>query len=387
MTEQETTVKSNSLSIILPIDPEQPTDLQRTYTSIIKSVSIADINEYEILIVSQTSPEGKSDEATLQVIKDLLIEDPNVAHIHNPVFVGLGLQYRQGINKAVKDYVMVIPPYRSVEESSLASLMLYLGQADAIFTYSGNTDAESSEIRYVSRGYSFLCNLLFALNLKSYTGILTAKRELLTKIPLRSSDTTCLAETSIYLAKSGVSYLELPYTVKSNTNLERYRNIADALGIFGSLASLFWRVNIKEERVASGQKIINQSNFTLPVPNESPDLNAIYQFASGNAVQVLHQVIVYLGKSVDRHFCPPKISDNGHLADWSPGVQDAFNIFKVVKVLNSITTKVIAMVSIADTVSDKVSKKKRRSKKKCCTSQQRCFISFRNIVSKHNFLT
>ena len=363
MTEQEVTVKSNSLSIILPIDHE-PIDLQRTYASIIKSLSLADINEYEILIVSQASPEGKSDETTLQIIKNLLIEDPNVIHIHNPVFVGLGLQYRQGLNKATKDYVMVIPPYRLAEESSLACLMLYLGQADAIFTYSGNTDAESSEIRYVSKSYSVLCNLLFALNLKSYTGILIAKRELLTKIPLRSNDATCLAETSIYLAKSGASYLELPYTVKSNTNLEQYRNIADALGIFGSLASLFWRINIKEEGLALSQKITSPSNFTLPTPNESPDLNAIYQFASGNAVQVLHQVIVYLGKSVDKHFCPSQVSSNGHLADWSPGVQDAFNIFKVVKVLNSITTKVIAMVSIADTISDKVAKKKRRGKKK-----------------------
>lgn len=363
MTEQEAVVKSNSLSIILPISHETK-DLKELHKSILRSLSIADIKEYEIIIVSQTTYDGNNNKDTLTNIEDLLATDPNVFHVFNPVFVGLGIQYRQGIHKATKDYVMVIPPYRLVEESSLAGLMLYLGQADVIFTYPSNTDTQSSEVRYISKSYSALCNLLFALNIKSYTGISIIKRDLLVKVPMRSNDLTCLAETAVYLIKSGTRYLELPYTIKSSADMERYRNTTDTLGIFGSLVSLFWRINIKDEGLNSGQKITSQSNFTLPIPNGSPDLNAIYQFASGNAVQILHQIVVYLGKAIDRHFSPPQVSGNGHLADWSPGVQDAFNVFKVIKVLNSIMTKIIAMVSIVDTASNRVTKRRRKGKKK-----------------------
>jgi len=358
----EAILKSNSLTVVLPVNQES-INLSRTYESIAKALKIADISDYEIIIISQATPEGQNNNAILETINGLLNLDLHIAHIQNRCFVGLGTQYRQGISRASKDYVVIIPPYRLVEDVSLAGLLLYLDQTDAVFTYPGNTEIQPSEVRYVSKGYSVLCNVLFALNLKSYSGISIVKRNLLVKVPAQLNDQTCLAEMIIYLAKSGINYLELPYVIRSNGDIKRYGNISNAIQMFGSLLSLFWRINVKDERLTLTPETMAKSNFVLPTSGGSPDLNAMYQFASGNAIQVLHQMIIYLGKSADKYFTP-QTSNSGQLSQWSPGVQDTFNAIKIVKVLNSITTKVLAMISAVDNISDKITRKKRKGRRK-----------------------
>lgn len=360
MTDQnQSALKPKSLSVFLPIG-YGPIDIKEVYDAVVRALNVAGINDYEILIISQPNMEDKKESDTVKAVDGLVKEDSKIVHVANPVYVGLGTQYRQAVSVATKDYMMIIPPYKHIDEASLAGLMLYIGQTEAIFTYSENPNI-SAEARYISKSYTALCNLLFGLGLKSYNGVSVIRRDFLKGIPIRTNDYACLVEVAVYTAKSGINYIELPYITKLNPNPERYQNIAGMLEIMGSTSSLFWRLCIKNEETAF-DKSESAKQIVLSFPDGQSDLGQIYNFAANSSVQIIHQVIVQLGKSIDKYFSSPRTQVTDKSDGWSGGVQDAFNAFKVIKVLNLILTKVIGMMSAVNNVSGGI-KKPRRSRK------------------------
>lgn len=285
-----------SLTVLLPAYNEAA-GLEGTYQAVTQALVIAGVTDYEVLIITDTQPDGQHD-GTPAVAIQIAQNDPLVRHLHKPFFMGVGLKYREGIHAATKEYIIWLPAHNLTEESSLINILLHVGQTPAIFTYTGNMDARPPAARLVSRGYVTLCNLLLGLDQRYYNGISVVQRELLQKIPLVSNDHVCLAEVIAYIVKSAVPYLELPQLLKPSERTGRAWNPENMFRVLGSLGSLFWRISIEGQRL-NGLPAAPASPpaLTLPSASGALDLQAAYQFASRTALYTGHQLLVYLVKA------------------------------------------------------------------------------------------
>ena len=235
-----------SLTVIMPAYNEV-NNLRLAFEGTVRALFDAAISDFEILIITNTRQDGSHD-GTPDIADELAKKDPRVIHIHNPAYVNLGFKFRQGAKAATKDYVTWVPGDNETVESSVAEIMKHLDEALMIISYTANRGVRKWKRRFVSRCFTILCNILFGLRLKYYNGICIYPRELLQSVPMACDNFAYMAEIIIYLVKSGVKYIEVPMEIKPTTASAAFkvRSIFEALG---TLLSLFWRINIKRERI------------------------------------------------------------------------------------------------------------------------------------------
>ena len=235
-----------SLTIIMPAYKEAG-NIKTACESATRAVAEAGIVDYEILIISNLDQRGDHD-GTPDIAAQIAKSDPRVRSIHNQAYVGLGYKYRQGVSEATKDYVMLVPGDGEFEEGSLAGIMAHIGEAEIIVPYHANPGVRGFKRRFVSRGFTVLCNLLFGLNLKYYNGLCIHPRRYLQKVPMASDNFAYMAEVLVYLVKSGVSYLEVPWEIKPSVASTAFR-LKSVIEASGTLLSLFWKIHFQRERI------------------------------------------------------------------------------------------------------------------------------------------
>lgn len=236
----------SSITIILPAYNEVQA-IRGAYESTVRALKQAGISDYEILIITNTDPGGNHD-GTPTVAAQIAKEDSHVRHIHFNHYVGLGFKYCKGVESAQKDYTMMVPGDNDNVESSMVNILKYLGKAPVVIAYTINPEARPFYIRFVSKGFVVLCNLLFGLRMKYYNGSCIYSKKLLQQLPSFSSSPAYNAEILIYLIKSGVKYVETFQEIKKSYAGKTFR-LKSVLESIATLASLFWRINIKRERV------------------------------------------------------------------------------------------------------------------------------------------
>lgn len=352
-------MNKNSLTVLIPAHNEAA-GIQGAYKLVTDSLRTADIGDYEIILLTNTSSDGSHD-GTPDVAARIAEEDSRVKHFHTPFFTGLGFKYREGIYAATKDYVMTVPGHNLTEDNSVLSIMLHLGQADAIFTYTGNTEIRPPEARLVSKIYVTLCNVLFGTDMRYFNGISIVRRDLLSKISLTADDHSCLAEIIVRLIKSGVKYIELPQMLKPSNRTGKAWDAENLFKVLGSLLSLFWRINVSEAELGEN-RVTNPQKLSLPAPEGLPDLGAILKFSKGSAVQTVHHVLVYVARSAAKHF---GLSKSAGVSDGSSMFSAANNLLRIAGAVSLFAGKTILKILTADTVQGPVSPGKARRKKKC----------------------
>lgn len=353
-------MNSKSLTVIIPAYNEA-NGLRGTYESVTKALLTAGISDYEIFLMTVTDPNGRHD-GTPDVAVRIAAEDSKVSHFHTPFFTGLGNKYREGVHAATKNYVMLVPGHNLTEENSILSIMLHLDQTEAIFTYTGNPEVRPPEARFVSKVFVTLCNILFGLNFRYYNGISVIRRDLLLKIPMVADDYSFFTEIIVYLVKSGVKYLELPQILKKSERTGREWSIENSFKVAGSLLALFWKINVKEETISVGPEDTRLANISLPAPQGLPDLGAIVGFAKGNAVQTLHQILVYIAKSGAKYM---GLSGNTETNDRASLLSNINNLAKIAGVLSLFAGKtLLRMSTVASNTSNGTVLKKKRSRRK-----------------------
>jgi glycosyltransferase involved in cell wall biosynthesis len=346
---------ASSLSIIMPAYNETE-NLNDAYESVLRALEASGITDYEILLMTVVGPDGKHD-GTPDLAARIAGKNPKVKHIHTPFFAGLGFKYREGAHMATKDFVMLIPAHNLTEESSLVNIMLAVGNAEAIFTYTSNPESRPQEVRFVSQGYVTLCNILFGLNMRYYNGISAVRRDLLLQIPISSDDHSCMAEILVYIVKSGIKYIELPQVLKKNTRTGRAWNVENTFKVMGTIGSLFWKISIKEEKLSiAALNSASPPQSTLPNPDGPPDVRAVAQFIGNNAVQTAHKTLVYMVKSVVRSLEP-------HFASSSISIKSFKDVFKILGVLGSLISKIGAKMATVESAASLPKIKKESSQK------------------------
>ena len=239
-------MKMPSLTVIIPAYNEV-NNLKPTFESTIRALKKSDVADYEIIIITNTRRDGGHD-GTPDIADDLAKENLRVRHIHNDAYVNLGFKFRQGVGAASKDYTTWVPGDNETAEVSIADIFGHLGEAEAVISYTANKRVRKWTRRFVSRGFTIFCNILFDLDLKYYNGICIFPTKTLRAVPMKSDNFAYMAEIIIYLVKSGVKYIEVPMEIKPTTASAAFK-FRSVIEVLGTLASLFWRINIKRERI------------------------------------------------------------------------------------------------------------------------------------------
>ena len=200
-----------TISIIIPALNEEK-NIQATAEEVIAAIGDG-FSRYEILIFD----DGSRDR-TGAIADELASKNKNISVIHNVNTLGLGRNYKRGVELAKNDYVMMIPGDNQFLKESIKRLFLSLGAAEIIVPYTLNYWIRPFSRQIISWAFTSLVNLLFGLKLKYYNGIVIHKRRIIKYVPISSNGFAYQAEILVRLIKSGYSYKEVGVDILERTH-------------------------------------------------------------------------------------------------------------------------------------------------------------------------
>ena len=215
-----------SVSVVIPAYNEDKT-IEATVNKVDKIVKSL-FYDYELLVFD----DGSIDK-TGRILDKLAKKSPKMRIFHNMQNMNAGYNFRMGISKARKEYVVLLPGGDSVTISSIKNFMKKIGDGNIVIAYVGNPKTRRVYRRIISYIVTKALNLLFGLNVKYFFGIAAYKTELVRKVKATSNSFALLTEILVRMIRRGYSYVEVPmYGHKggdSSTSAFRIRNIAGVI--------------------------------------------------------------------------------------------------------------------------------------------------------------
>ena len=230
-----------TLSVIIPTYNEVK-NIEPTVEAALKSLEIAGISDYEILILDSGSTDG-----TIEVIQKLEKENPNIKATIFPAGFDLGKKYIAGVKQATKKYVAYIPGDDETDHDSIIKIFQTVGDADVILTYTTNPKARSPKRRIISKLYTIILNTLFGYRIKYYNGTCVFPTRAVQKLSIVSSNFSYMSEIVLRLLYGGYQYKEIGAKIRDKGNAQSH-----ALGLKGcidtgkTLLKLFWEMRVKK---------------------------------------------------------------------------------------------------------------------------------------------
>lgn len=199
--------------------------------------------DYEVLIFNDCSTDQ-----TGVLAEKLASKNKNIKVIHNPNTMGLGYNYKKGVEIATKDYIIMIPGDNEITSNSFENMFKKLGEKEIIIPYTVNVEIRPLERRLLSKTYTWLVNLIFGTHLKYFNGPVIHKRELIQTIPIQTNSFAYQTELLLKMIKSGHSYLETGMVLKDrNSGKSKALRLKNVIRVFKSIFHLFYKLNIKKD--------------------------------------------------------------------------------------------------------------------------------------------
>ena len=231
-----------NLSVIIPAYNEEK-NIRSTVEGLVSVFRNKAFDDYEILIFND-----KSTDKTGEIADNLAGEYKGVRVIHNPVNRGFGYNYKKGVDLAQGKYALMIPGDDETDLGSIDSLLNSIGKADLILSYTSNMEVRKLFRRIVSGIFVKFLNATFGLRLKYYNGICIHRTDLARKSVPTTFGFAFAAEMAIKLLKSGFSFVEVPIRIKPTDKSSAFK-AKNIISVIKTIISLFWRINIKRERI------------------------------------------------------------------------------------------------------------------------------------------
>lgn len=237
--------KSPGITIIIPALNEEG-NLASTVESIkealAESTGAGKIpGDYEIIIFNDASTDK-----TCDIAETLAKGDPSVRVVHNPVTMGFGYNYTEGVRLARGMYVMLVPGDNEVPAAALKAILKEVGRADIVVPFTSNPWVRPAGRRALSRAFVIIMNTLFGLSLRYYNGTCVHRTELLKRVPMKSWDFAYMAAILVRLIKSGASYEEVGVEIAQrragSSKALRPKNV---FSVLKTVATLFWDVRLR----------------------------------------------------------------------------------------------------------------------------------------------
>ncbi len=229
----------SSLTVIIPALNEQ-LNIESTITHLVPLLEKV-FEDYQILVFNDASSDR-----TGQIADSLALKNPKIQVIHNPQTMGLGYNYKKGVELAKKDFIIMVPGDNEITIESLQTIFQSLGQKDIVIPYTNNMEVRPLFRHVLSKTYTWINNLLFRTHLIYFNGPVVHKRELLQNIQIRTNSFAYQTEILVKMIHKGYSYLEVPIYIKERSmgksNALRMKNV---IRVFKSTLDLLIHIYFK----------------------------------------------------------------------------------------------------------------------------------------------
>lgn len=242
MTDNSFPASKPSISIIVPALNEE-SNLEPTIRAIFNAMGNR-FSAYEILIFDDCSSDRTGENANR-----LAETNENIKVIHNERNMGLGFNYRKGVELAQKEYIVMIHGDNQTTERSITDMFKLIGVADMVIPYIANDCIRPLHRQIISRMFVAIMNVLTGLRLKHYNGPVILKRDFLKKVQITTSGFAYQAQTLTRLIKLGYSYVEVgTYLQRSKHRKSKAFKPKNIISVLKAMAQLTWEVRVKERR-------------------------------------------------------------------------------------------------------------------------------------------
>ncbi|MEK7598963.1 MAG: glycosyltransferase [Patescibacteria group bacterium] len=236
-----------SITIFMAIYNEAE-HIRAAYQNAAKAVREAGIDDYEIILSTVTNPDGSHDGAP-EIAAEIAKNDKNVKHLAIQGLPGFGIQYQETLKIAAKDYIMMLPGDNDNIYDSIVHVLRHVGKAPLVVVYTQNPEARPFRLRFASKSFVALCNLLFGLKLKYYNGTSILPVKWAKMVPFSAKNPAYAAEMLIHLIKSGAPYIEIPQIIRYTPYAGKTFRMKSVFQALGTLASIFWQIHFKRVRL------------------------------------------------------------------------------------------------------------------------------------------
>lgn len=236
-------LEKSSISIIVPALNEEG-NLELTVYAILDALNGL-FYRYEILIFDDDSNDQTG------VIADRLARtNPNVRVIHNNRTMGLGYNYKKGIELAQNEYIVMYHGDNETTGRSIADMFKFVDVADMVIPYTINTCVRPLYRRIISRTFTTMMNIITGLSLKYYNGPVIHKSDLLKTIRIITNGFAFQAETLTRLIKLGHSYVEVGiYLQRPEHVTTKAFKLKNVVSVIKSVIKLIWEVRVIDRRI------------------------------------------------------------------------------------------------------------------------------------------
>ncbi len=221
--------KEYSISLIVPALNEEEL-IEKTVREILDQVQ-HQFSSYELILIN----DGSTDR-TGEIMNQLANEFPSIQALHHSKNIGLGACYKQGVENAKLEFVMMLCGDGGLPSESLPPIFEAIGTADIVVPYMKNLREIKTPFRYtLSRSYTSLLNSLFQQELNYYNGLPVHRLELLRQIDIVSSGFGFQGEILIKLLRAGCSYVQVGVLGAEKTNRSKavsVKNLANMCKTF-----------------------------------------------------------------------------------------------------------------------------------------------------------
>ena len=298
-----------SLSVVVVAHNDLGT-LAATVERVVRALTIT-IEEFEIIIVD----DGSTDD-THQVSERVAARHDFARALRNPLVQGIGHSFMGAVESAVgKAFVVYIPANNTWPYRSFLDLFGNIGKADILTSYPINLlNTMSATDRMVSRGYTFLINLLLGRGLSYYNGLTVYPTEFLRKAHIGTRGFGFQAEALLKAIFAGYSFLEIALPVdESAVRRARAASVGNILSAGRTLLRVFWELRIARQRF-SRLRVRETMGFGQGI-DELGYLREKSQGAaparSAGSSRVLHIVIAGASSGIGAALCETFVAD-GH---------------------------------------------------------------------------
>lgn len=232
--------KKPSISVVVPAYNEEER-LEGTIDAI--NASLGDsFSDHEILIFND-----KSTDRTGEIADGLKEKDNHIRVVHNPVNMGFGYNYKEGVRLAEKEYVIMVPGDNEIPVGAISKIFTQVGRADIIVPHTANMWVRPLSRRIISRVFTVVMNLISGLDLEYYNGTCVHKTSLIKEIPIRTHGFAYMATILVRLIKSGASFTEIGVDIEQRVGGEsKAFAIKNIISVIKALWGLFIEVRFKE---------------------------------------------------------------------------------------------------------------------------------------------
>jgi dolichol-phosphate mannosyltransferase len=224
---------TKSLSVIVPALNEEA-NLKATVRSVSETVTRY-FGDYEILIFN----DGSRDR-TGEIADQLAASDSKIRVVHHTTPKNLGACYKEGVERATKEFVIMIPGDNECGPAVMTRVFDLAGTADIIIPFTSNAEVRPFARRLISKTFVVLCNFVSGNHLKYYNGAVLHKTHLVQNCGIKTDSFGYQAEILAKLLRKGHSYqevgTEITYRPHGKSKALRLTNVIRVLNFLADLA-------------------------------------------------------------------------------------------------------------------------------------------------------